>query len=275
MPATHSQPTFLTDIIKTSRDMWSKGWAEANAGNISYRLAPEAVKDNAVFFRPGEWIPLSVEVPALAGEAFLVTGSGRFLRNIELHPDKNLGAIEIDSAGKRYRILWGFKPAGAPTSELSAHLLAQAVRKEVGGGSDRGVIHTHAPNVIALSNALDLDTGTLTRLLWQIHAECIVMLPDGVEFIPWMLPGSDELARATAEAFSRRKVVVWQFHGILAAGRNLDAAFGLIDVVEKAVAIYARAVAAGGVKNKLSIEQLKLLAAKFNVHPDEKILSGK
>jgi rhamnulose-1-phosphate aldolase len=267
-------PTFLQEIVKTSRDMWSKGWAEANAGNISLRLTAETVNVNISLFRPSEWVTLPVGVPSLGGEFFLATGTGRYLRNIELHPEKNVGVIEIDEVGKSFRVVWGFRPAGAPTSELAAHLQVHAVRRKLGGDSERAVIHTHAPNLIALTNALDLDTTRLTRLLWRIHAECIVVFPEGVEFVPWMLPGSAELAEATALALSKRRVAVWQFHGVLATGRNLDSAFGLIDTVEKAAAIYVRAVAAGGVRNQLSVQQLRDLAAKFRVTPDDAILNS-
>lgn len=31
---------------------------------------------------PGEWLPIGTEVPGLAGEFFLVTGSGKYFRNI-------------------------------------------------------------------------------------------------------------------------------------------------------------------------------------------------
>lgn len=254
--------------------MWSKGWAEANAGNISQRMLAEVVSANASLFRPSDWSSLPVEVPSLGGEFFLTTGTGRYLRNIELHPEKNLGVIEIDGSGKLFRPVWGFKPAGAPTSELGAHLLAHAARKDPGGNAERAVIHTHAPNLIALTNALDLDTARLTLLLWRIHAECIVVFPEGVEFIPWMLPGSAELADVTARSLARRRAAVWQFHGVLASGRNLDAAFGLIDTIEKAAAIYARAVSAGGVRNQLSIQQLRDLARNFRVNPDEAILGS-
>jgi rhamnulose-1-phosphate aldolase len=267
-------PSFLNEITKTSRDMWSKGWAEANAGNISLRLTAEVVQTNARLFRASDWVSLPLEVPVLAGEHFLVTGSGRYLRNVEIYPEKNLGVIELNAMGNAYRAVWGFKPGGAPTSELTAHLGVHAVRKELSESAERAVIHTHAPNLIALTNALDLDTGSLTRLLWQIHAECIVVFSEGVEFIPWMLPGSVEISRATALALRSRRAAVWQFHGIVAVGRNLDATFGLIDTIEKAASIYVRAVAAGGVRNKLSAAQLRQLAAKFQVVPDETILAG-
>jgi ribulose-5-phosphate 4-epimerase/fuculose-1-phosphate aldolase len=55
--------------------------------------------------------------------------------------------------------------------------------------------------------------------------------------------------------------------------KNLDAAFGPIDTVEEAAEIYVRAVAAGGVRNKLSAAQLRQLARHFKVVPDESILA--
>jgi len=269
---TQPVPPFLIDIIKTSRDIWTKGWAEANAGNISVRLVRETVDVEALSKRPREWTTIDAAVPELAGEYFLVTGSGRYLRNIELYPEKNVGIIEIDDAGRAYRMLWGFQPTGGPTSELLTHLMIHAQRKHQSGGIERAVIHTHSPNVIALTNILELDTRRLTRLLWQIHAECVVAFPEGIEFVPWVQPGSTELAQVTGEAFARRRCAVWQFHGIVASGRNLDAAFGLIDTVEKAAVIYLTAAASGGIRQMLGPEQLRALAEQFGVQPDPEML---
>lgn len=265
-------PHFLAEIIKTSRDMWFKGWAEANAGNISLRLPHESTDQEEALVARGDWVALPERVPEVGGDIYLVTGTGRFLRNIEISPEKNLGVIEIDGRGGAYRMLWGFRPLGKPTSELLPHLRVHAARKAASEDMDRAVIHTHSPNLIALSIALDLDTVKLTRLLWEMHAECLVMFPEGVEFLPWLLPGSPELAEATARAARVRRVVVWQFHGVLATGRSLDAAFGLIDTVEKAALIYLKAMAAGGIRQKLSTAQLEALAAKFEVRPDPLIL---
>jgi len=265
-------PHLLAEIIKTSHDMWFKGWAEANAGNISVRLPHEATDNEPLFDQKGEWFPLPERVPDVAGDFYLVTGTGRFLRNIEIAPEKNLGVIELDDRGSAYRVAWGFKPMGKPTSELLPHMKVHAVRKAVSDNMDRAVIHTHSPNLIALSIALDMDTVKLTRLLWEMHAECIVMFPEGIEFLPWTMPGSVELAEATARAVRARRAVVWQFHGILAVGRSLDAAFGLIDTVEKAASIYLKAMAAGGIRHKLTTAHLEALAAKFSLRPDPLIL---
>ena len=38
-------PNFIQEMLKTSYDMWSKGWAEANGGNISLRLKQEFVDE--------------------------------------------------------------------------------------------------------------------------------------------------------------------------------------------------------------------------------------
>ena len=97
---TQTIPPFLHEIIKTSRDIWTKGWAEANAGNISVRLVKETVDFQELPKRPREWVAMDAAVPDVAGEFFLVTGSGRYLRNIELYPEKNVGIIEIDETGR-------------------------------------------------------------------------------------------------------------------------------------------------------------------------------
>jgi rhamnulose-1-phosphate aldolase len=79
------------------------------------------------------------------------------------------------------------------------------------------------------------------------------------------------LGIATAEAMSRRNLAVWQYHGICGSGRNLDEAFGRIDVAEKAADICLRVMAAGGAKQTLTDEQLRAIAANFNCAVDDKL----
>ena len=56
--------------------------------------------------------PIGVEVPGLAGEFFLVTGSGQDFRNIIVHPEVCLAIIELDETGTNYRIRWGLVEGG-------------------------------------------------------------------------------------------------------------------------------------------------------------------
>jgi rhamnulose-1-phosphate aldolase len=99
-----------------------------------------------------------------------------------------------------------------------------------------------------------------------------VVFPQGIEFLPWMMAGSMELGRATAEAISRRNLAVWQFHGICSCGRNLDEAFGRIDVAEKASEICLKVMAAGGAKQTLSDFQLRSIADNFKCIVDDALI---
>ena len=86
----------IDEIKKTSGDMARRGWAESNGGNISLRLNEEKFQAFNGFPPKSGWVKLPMAMPKIAGERFLVTGTGRFLRNIEVAPEKNTGVIEID-----------------------------------------------------------------------------------------------------------------------------------------------------------------------------------
>lgn len=263
---------FLKEIIKTSGDIWEKGWAERNAGNISIRLRRDEVP-GAGGEPASPWQNLTQAIPEIRDEFFLVSGTGKYIRNIQVEPEKNLGIIQLDESGAKYRVVWGFCSGGRPTSELAAHLRAHAVKKTAKPGANQAIIHTHPPNLIALTYAVDLDTYSLTRLLWEMHGECIVVFPEGIEYLPWMMAGSDPIAAATAAAFQKRNLVVWQYHGIFGAGENLDAAFGLIDTAEKAAEIYIKSAAIGGVRHKLPLEKLYAIARNFGAEPAADIVA--
>jgi rhamnulose-1-phosphate aldolase len=257
-------------VIRTAHDLWLKGWAERNAGNLSVRLRPGEVGEDSR--REGPWRPLESAIPELGGEHFLFTDTGSHMRLVELDPLRNTSVIELDANGECFRVIRG-DPKSGPTSELMPHLRVHTARKRVAESRDRAVIHTHPPNLIALTYALTLDTASLTRLLWEMHTECIVVFPKGCGFAEWRLPGSEDLARVTERTMERRSLVLWQYHGIVAAGPNLDAAFGLIETAEKAAEIYLKAAALGPVERRLSNEQLTALARRFGVEPDPEILA--
>jgi rhamnulose-1-phosphate aldolase len=261
-------------VAKTTRDMWDRGWAEANGGNVSLRLNEEQTAAVAVVEKHPEWIPLSIAAPSLKEELFIFSGTGRYLRNVELAPERNLGIIELNDKGNAYRLLWGFEPDGSPTSEIAAHLLSHAAIKETTDNCAHAVIHTHTPSLIALTYAFEnMSTAMLTTLLWRMHAECIVVFPGGVEFLPWKMAGSDDLGHVTADALRKRTLVMWEHHGIVGTGRNLDEAFGRIYVAEKAAEIYLACAAAGGVKKVLTDDQLAAIANNFKCNCDKSLFA--
>lgn len=94
--------------------------------------------------------------------------------------------------------------------------------------------------------------------------ECIVVFPDGVNVLPWMLCGTNEIGEATAEKMKTARLVVWAQHGIYGAGVDLDETFGLIETAEKAAEIYMK-IAHLPIKNTIKGEELKVLAEAFKV----------
>ena len=129
---------FVQDFIKMANDGYLQGWHERNGGNLSYRLKPEEVEMiRPRLNAPGEWTAIGTEVPGLAGEFFLVTGSGKYFRNIIVDPEVCLAIIELDEAGVNYRIRWGLVEGGRPTSELPTHLMNHEVKKKLTNGRHR------------------------------------------------------------------------------------------------------------------------------------------
>jgi rhamnulose-1-phosphate aldolase len=262
----------LETVREAALDLWHKGWAERNAGNISVRLKetqrPVEVPGD------GQWVQAGVTVPDLVGEMLLVSATGSYMRQVGRDPREGMGVIEINQTGDAYRKLWGFKSDQNPTSELPSHLLTHAVRKRVSGGADRAMIHTHPTHLVALTMTRDFNTASLTRLLWSMHPECTVVFPEGCGFVPFEVPGGNALAVAGEAALEKHALAVWEYHGVVGIRPDLDAALGLIDTAEKAAAIYTVAASAGGVRRGLSDDQLRAVAESFGLQLDPDLLKG-
>ena len=212
---------FMQGYIRMATDGVNMGWHERNGGNLTYRLTKEEVEQARPYFSDGKpWVEIGVEVKNLAGEYFLATGTGKFLRNVQLAPQDNVCIAEIDKTGTKYRIVWGLEKGGAPTSEFPSHLMNHSVKFDVTGGKHRVIYHAHTPAVIAMTNVLELDDVKWTRALWSAMTECPVVFPGGVGVLPWMVCGGAEIAKATSELMKQYDVAIWAFHGTFASGKR-------------------------------------------------------
>ena len=81
-------------------------------------------------------------------------------------------------------------------------------------GKDRVIMHCHATNLIALTYVLENSSDFITRKLWEGSTECLVVFPDGVGILPWMVPGTDEIGR-DRQRYAKHSLVLWPFHGVL------------------------------------------------------------
>ena len=234
---------FLIEFEKTASNMYRLGWDERNGGNISYLLKEEEVKEYLDTDRVLRKIPFagiqksSLDARPLAGKYFLVTGTGKYFKNVESDPETNTGIFRISQDGTCAELLWGYKDGGRFTSELPAHLMSHMARLAV-DPENRVVMHCHPTNILAMTYIHPLDEKSFSHTLWTMSTECIVVFPEGVGVLPWMLCGTDEIGVATAKKMHDFRIVLWTNHGIYGAGKTLDETFGLIETVEKAAQIY-------------------------------------
>jgi rhamnulose-1-phosphate aldolase len=244
--------------------MYRLGWNERNGGNISLIIDEEEAAQYLDTGASRRNFDTRFDASELAGRIFALTRTGSYFKNVETDPEHNLGIIRINRDGAGASLLWGFSGDGKPTSELPAHLRSHLARLRQ-DKNHRVVTHCHATNTLAMTFVHDLDDRSFTRTLWKMMTECILVFPEGVGVLPWMLCGNDAIGQATAEKMERYRVCVWAQHGVFAAGASLDEAFGLIETVEKAAQIYVKVMNSNIIRS-ITDGELKILAEAFNVN---------
>ncbi|MBR2767961.1 MAG: rhamnulose-1-phosphate aldolase, partial [Solobacterium sp.] len=228
------------------------------------------------FNASGKWQPIGTSVPDLAGEYFMVTGSGKYFRNVILDPEDTSCIIELDDKGENYRILWGLKNGGRPTSELPSHLMNHEVKKKASSGKHRVIYHAHTTNVIALTFVLPLSDEVFTRELWEMATECPVVFPSGIGVVGWMVPGGREIAVATSELMKKYDAAIWAHHGMFASGEDFDLTFGLMHTIEKSAEILVKTLSMSPTKlQTITPQNFRDLARDFKVTLPEEFLYEK
>ncbi len=268
---------FVKGFIKMADDGYKQGWHERNGGNLSYRLMDSEVE--AIRPRlnaPGDWTPIGTSVPGLAGEFFMVTGTGKYFRNIIVDPEVCVAIIELDDKGENYRIRWGLVEGGGPTSELPTHLMNHEVKKRVSGGKHRVIYHAHTTNTSALTFVLPLTDEVFTRELWEMATECPVVFPEGVGVVGWMVPGGREIAIATSKLMEKYNVAIWAHHGMFCSGEDFDLTFGLMHTVEKSAEILIKVLSMSPTKlQTITPDNFRDLAEGFHITLPERFLYEK
>lgn len=255
---------FMVETVRTLTNLYRLGWDERNGGNLSYLLYDEDIEGYLNTDEVIREIPMSFDASEIAGRIFLVTGTGKYFKNVQYDPENNLGIVRIAKSGNVCELLWGFRDGGKFTSELPAHLMSHMTRLRR-DPAHRVVMHTHPTNTIAMSLILGPCEREFTRALWKMQTESIVVFPEGVGVLPWMVCGTNDIGIATAKKLEDTRLCVWTTHGIYGTGRDLDEAFGLIETVEKAAELYMLTVGQER-KNEIKDNELRDLAAVFGLN---------
>jgi autoinducer 2 (AI-2) kinase len=97
-----------------------------------------------------------------------------------------------------------------PSVEYQMHWGAYHARDEA-----TAAVHTHAPYVTAF--------GITNQKFPPINTDAIFLAD--TQIVPWLMPGSKELADAVSEALKISRGAILQCHGLMAAGKTMrDAA---------------------------------------------------
>lgn len=207
--------------------------SEGAAGNITvylgWPLEPEAV------FPRAQPLELPYPMPELAGGCVLATGSGRRLREVAAAPTANLGLVAFDREGQAARLHTSRDCLFARlTSELNSHLAVHCDQVGRAGSNFHALIHAQPLHLVYLSHiARYQEEGYLNRHLLRWQPEGIVQLPGGIGYIPFLVPGSEQLKDANVEKLRTHQIVLWAKHGVMArSDSSVKRACDLIEYAE-------------------------------------------
>jgi len=258
--------TIFEQVERVSSYLFTREWAERNGGNLSINVTEEMGTvlneelERAIFVEDARVLD------ALKGCSFFITGTGLRMRDlVGSKMAQNACILRISECGQGYHILWGgHRENFRPTSELSTHF-AIHLNLINRGGKHKALLHTHPHELIAMTHNRKLceTSDILTHNLWKMIPEVRLFVPKGAAFIPYEMAGSQTLADKSLIQLEKRDVLVWEKHGALATGVDLDDAFDYVDVANKGAKVYLQCLSAGFEPEGLAIEQMQELEERY------------
>lgn len=240
--------------------------SEGAAGNISICVRWQIEPRN--YFPVVNEIELPQPVSELAGSTFFVSGSGRRLREIIDEPTASIACILVNEGGKTGKLYTApHRRFERVTSEFNSHLAVHYDQICASGTNFHAVIHAQPVHLTYLShipryqNELYLNTHLLR---WQ--PETIINLPEGVGFIPFRIPSSQELMAANVESLRKHRIVIWAKHGVMARSDvSVKRAADRVEYAETAAKYEYLNLCDGELGEGLSVDEIRQICKTFNV----------
>ena len=215
-----------------------------------------------------ETVVLPQPVPELAGAAFLITGSGRRLRDIIEDPPANVGCLVVQEGGQTGKLYMSYHRLFARlTTEFNSHLAVHYDQVTGSGTNFHAVIHAQPPYLTYLSHIPRYQDETyLNHHLLRWQPETIVQLPEGIGFVRFEVPGSPRLMQATVEALRHHRVILWAKHGLMARSDiSTTRASDRIEYAETAARYEFLNLSTGELGDGLSPDEIRAICAEFEV----------
>ena len=244
--------------------LWEKGWAERNGGNITVNVTDSLDDGTKALPAIAGPFPIGFTLPRLKGCFFYCKGTGKRMRDLARDPMSAGAVIRICDDCASYEII-ADKPV-MPTSELPSHLAVHDYLLAKGSPC-RASLHTHPIELVALTHCRRwMEKDAATRMLWSMIPETKAFCPRGLGMVPYMLPGSVELANATIRTLDEGyDVVMWEKHGVFAVDTDIMSAFDQVDVLNKAALIYIASRNMGFEPEGMSEAQMQEMTKAFNL----------
>ena len=243
--------------------------SEGAAGNISVCLRwPIEVRNR---FPVMDEIELTQSVPELAGATFIVSGSGRRLREIINEPAAHLACILVNEGGKTGKLYTSYQRRfERVTSEFNSHLAVHYDQICSIDTNFHAIIHAQPVHLTYLSHIPRYqDTQYLNTHLLRWQPETIINLPEGIGFVPFRLPGSSELMSGNVEMLRKHRIVIWAKHGVMARSDvSVKRAVDRVEYAEAAAKYEYLNLSAGEIAEGLSAEEIREICKAFNVKQD-------
>jgi rhamnulose-1-phosphate aldolase len=249
----------LEEIKQISGLISSKGWAESNAGNFSVNITDLCKKIKFQVSESGS-VKSDKAYKHLRNLYILITCSGSRMRDIAINPVQGLCLLYFNNSGNAYTIIpLDNNKSKTPTSELLTHLEVQNLL--AGKKTDEKVVlHTHPAEAVAVTHLKNFSSEkSINKLISAIQPEVPVLFPEGIGYLPYYLTGSKKLALKTKKKINRHKIVIWEKHGCVSTGKDLNEAFDNTDVLIKSIKIFFMCLYSGNKYEGLNVYQVKEL----------------
>ena len=256
----------LTMMGEAGRHLADIEASEGAAGNISVCMR-WSIEPRTRFPVAGE-MDLPQCVPELAGATFLVSGSGRRLREIKDDPTANIACIAINEGGCTARLFTSYhRRFERVTSEFNSHLAVHYDQIVATGTNFHAVIHAQPLHLTFLSHIpCYQDEQYLNTHLLRWQPETIVNLPEGIGFIPFLIPSSPDLMAANVPSLRNHRIVIWAKHGVMARSDiSVKRAADRVEYAETAAKYEYLNLAAGEIGEGLSVEEIRSICRTFNI----------
>ena len=243
--------------------------SEGAAGNIS--ICMRWPVEPRTRFPVIDTIDLPQPIPDLAGATFLVSGSGRRLREIIDDPTANVACVLVNEGGKTGTLYTADnRRFERVTSEFNSHIAVHYDQMVATGTNFHALIHAQPLHLTYLSHIPRYQDETYlnTHLLrWQ--PETIINLPEGIGFIPFRVPSSPELMAANVESLRKHRVVIWAKHGVMARSDiSVKRAADRVEYAETAAKYECLNLTIGEMGEGLSVEEIKAICKTFDIKQD-------